>query len=699
MLTFLNGAALWGLFAVSLPILIHLFARRKRRRILFSSTALLKQIHHRKMRRLKIKQLLLLILRCLAVVFLVLAFSRPTFKRPGIGEGNAQSSMAVVLDRSLSMRRGHLLDGARDRARDVLKLMQSGDRAALLVSGMDESGSTEFFHDKEVLFRRLRSVEADYSRGGLISEANRALSLLDASRDANRELYLITDLQATEWTCEEDTLASAEWENPVFIIPLSGAAENTAVIACGLESQIFQPGTPLRVFADVENFGDRDVPDLLVRAYWNGNASAQKNVDLRAGQRQRIVFQILPDRGGWNRAFAEIEPDELPEDDERHFVCRIPEKIRVLLAGSSETDIQPLALALDPGAAKESLFQIDRAFPGGAWSENLGGMDVVFFSNYPVLQSGEANRLKQFVREGGGVFIALGENADLRSWSSRIVSPLMNLSLGELAVGSGEQEYLTLDRVDYGHILFRGVFEKEKGDVRSPRVFRRVGVIGERTNVILELKDGSPFLVERSYGKGKVLLLASGIGENWSDFVFSTLFAPLINRSAAYLSFSALTAPPETVGGRPVSMELVQGEPNASYKVEDPSGRSYMIVPELLYEKIELKHPGARIPGIYRFYRESEPIGLRAVNPDPRESDVKPISRTEMEALFPKAPVIWVENPADLAGQVRRARWGREFWRECFALALIFLLLELLITKAGSKNPAGPAESGPLTRR
>ena len=98
MLSFVNTAVLLGLLGIGLPILIHLFARQKLRRIEFSSTAFLKAIQNQTMRRMKLRQILLLVLRCLAVCLLVVAFARPTLKMGGsLAQGRAKSSVVLII--------------------------------------------------------------------------------------------------------------------------------------------------------------------------------------------------------------------------------------------------------------------------------------------------------------------------------------------------------------------------------------------------------------------------------------------------------------------------------------------------------------------------------------------------------------------------------------------------------------------------
>jgi uncharacterized membrane protein YfhO len=103
-MTFLQSIFLYSIAAAFLPLLIHLFSRRNKNRIPFSSLYFLKILQSRKIRRLKLKQIILLIVRMLVVALLVFAFARPTLTGNYGSEysGDSKISAVIILDNSLS---------------------------------------------------------------------------------------------------------------------------------------------------------------------------------------------------------------------------------------------------------------------------------------------------------------------------------------------------------------------------------------------------------------------------------------------------------------------------------------------------------------------------------------------------------------------------------------------------------------------
>ena len=104
-MVFLNPSVLFGLIAASIPILIHLLNLRKLKKIEFSSLDFLKELQKSKIKKVKIKQWILLLLRTLIIVFLVLSFSRPSVKTNlfGASGSTAKTTAVILLDNSFSM--------------------------------------------------------------------------------------------------------------------------------------------------------------------------------------------------------------------------------------------------------------------------------------------------------------------------------------------------------------------------------------------------------------------------------------------------------------------------------------------------------------------------------------------------------------------------------------------------------------------
>ena len=75
-MSFLNPLFLIGLAAAAIPILIHLFTRKRPREMAFPSLEFLAEVNRSEIRRLRLRQWLLLLLRTLAIAALALAMAK-----------------------------------------------------------------------------------------------------------------------------------------------------------------------------------------------------------------------------------------------------------------------------------------------------------------------------------------------------------------------------------------------------------------------------------------------------------------------------------------------------------------------------------------------------------------------------------------------------------------------------------------------
>src|SRR3954468_23701736 len=133
---FLSPLFWLGIAAIGAPIVVHLVRRTRARKIEFPALTFVRQIPQRTIRRRTFRNLLLLILRCLAILLIVIAFTRPFFSRRSAARDNGAAGATVILiDSSLSMRREQMFATALQRAAAVMAEARSDERVALMTFG------------------------------------------------------------------------------------------------------------------------------------------------------------------------------------------------------------------------------------------------------------------------------------------------------------------------------------------------------------------------------------------------------------------------------------------------------------------------------------------------------------------------------------------------------------------------------------
>jgi hypothetical protein len=87
-----------------------------------------------------------------------------------------------------------------------------------------------------------------------------------------------------------------------------------------------------------------------------------------------------------------------------------------------------------------------------------------------------------------------------------------------------------------------------------------------------------------------------------------------------------------------------------------------------------------------------------AINIDPAESDPATVTQADLQARFGTRPLLFCENPSDLAGTIERLREGTSLWEWFLAAVLIGLVLEVFLANRGAAALAAQAGADTSTR-
>lgn len=542
-MSFLNPLVLLGLAAAAIPILIHLFHFRRPREVEYSSLTFLREVQATAMRRLRIREWLLLALRLLAIVCLVLAFAQPIFTSAlgsGLGDEGA-TSRAYVLDNSQSMtfrdEQGAYLDQAKAALVGLLDGAGPGDEHALIPTASPPGHIATLRRSAGLVQDATLALEAQPGASPLTVALARAASVLEDAQNPRREIVVLSDLQESTLT---DSVEGEQFFAPtlpedvdVALVPVGGREQaNTAVTDVRPRSQILEPGQPIEMNVAVRRFGGEEGPlgvRLILDGAPVGEVAAEFDVDDTTG----VPFTVPARSRGWTSGEATIENDDAPWDDVRYFTFTIPPPARVVLVGGAGSRVDLVRLALEVAAESGSVVVQEMSEQELAVSE-LEETDAVVWVG-PSDASPVAT-VSRFVEEGGGLLVFPSE-------STGPLNALMGVVGGGEVVAiegesGGESIAGTVDP-DLEHPLFAGVFE-EGGATRLERIevwrAARYEPAGLFESSLIRLDNGAPFLQEIRHGEGAALFVATAPDPAWSDLPNRGLFVPLVYRSVAWLA-------------------------------------------------------------------------------------------------------------------------------------------------------------------
>lgn len=723
-MTFLNPLVLLGLLAAAIPILLHLFNLRKLRTIEFSTLTFLKELQKTKIRRIKIRQWLLLLFRTLLVILLVMAFARPTVRGSlsGIVGERAKTTAVFILDDTPSMTasddQGEYLQQSVDAASRVAALMTDGDEVYLLkLSSLSQSATATDIppiRNLHLLQAALRETKPTFRHHTLEDALRLSARLVAASTNLNREVYLFSDFQEGGITSASSSALAPESlfpESVRFFAVQIGKRQlhNIGIESIAIPTTMFEPGKAFPVRVRLLNASENAVEGFIVSLFLNGERVTQKGVDIPGRSSAEVEFTAVPKSAGILEGMVELESDDVDFDNRRYFTVDIPISVRVLLVGTS-ADLQYVRLALGTReAASASTFQIRETTTERLTASDILASDVILFSNPRDLTVAQTEQLSAFLDGGRGIMIFPGSQTQPATFNAdfavKLKSPTL-LGIEQLRPDPARDEiesFVTFDRVDLRHPVFQGMFEEDHLKATAPRqvspqraietpkvkTFARFQ-LPPTARTVMTLSNGVPFLVEVPALQGRILLFAVAPNLDWSDFPLKGLFVPLVHRAVAYL------AAEQPVGEVFVGEEVLLRTKSSStekWTILSPTKVETVVQPVATGIERLIRFRDTETPGIYTLQSGTTTVRKFAVNPHPDESKTATADAAELDRIYRRlgiAPdaVQTVEPTEEIQRTVLQARHGVELWKHFLLAALIIAIVEMLVARESKRDLA-----------
>ena len=694
---FLNPAVLFGLLAASIPVLIHLLNLKKLKKIEFSTLTFLKELQKNKIRKLKLKQWLLLALRVLIILFLVTAFARPTLKGLALGgtTSAAKTTAVFILDNTFSMSavdaNGSFFNQAKQTIINLLKNLQEGDEAALVL--VSDKGNEEIKPtlNLDEFLKQVKDADISYSSGTINHSLIKAAEVLGNSKNFNKEIYLLSDFQKSRLAEEESLPDLSKLLNDkikLYTFNFSGKdIFNLGIDDLKVNTQIFEKNKPVSFNVTVTNFSDQTADNIVVSLFIDGERKAQLSISLAGGETKVITMDAVAESTGYTDAFAEIEDDNIVQDNKRYVNFYVPDKIPAAIFYNDENDTKFVRLALslagDTGTIKltgKNLNQIS--------SFDLSQFEVVIIDGSQNIA--DIDRLKSYVENGGGLFIVPAENdnvSDFSNLTSKIGLPAPEGAAGKL---NETANAVTFDKIEFEHPIFQNIFSvSDKKKLDSPEIFYhyKISTKGQGLSIIT-LTDGTTFLSDYKIGNGKVLLLNTSPVLSWSNLPLKNIFAPLILKSVFYLASKDRPGNDYFAGDQ--ATVTLPGVTLPRIKVDRPDKTEEFLNMEKSGSLNFITYNKTNVTGNYIFYSGSGIADEISVNADPKESIPKSLTSKEFEKYLNeihfKGKHISIsknDNPSEI---VLQSRFGSELWRLFLIAALITAVVEMAVARSARKD-------------
>lgn len=552
---FLAPAFLAGLLALAVPVLIHLTHRERREAVAFPSLMFLRKIPFKSVRKQRLRHLLLLAMRCLALLLLVLAFARPLFGRRSNAAGAAARGareLVILLDQSYSMGYGDRWARATAAARGAIDALAPGDRATIVAFDSRAHVVTPATADGAVLRAAVDGVRPGSGTTRYGPAVRTARGILEESSLPRRHALLITDFQRNGWNPREEIRFPGG--TVVEHLDLSDERVSNALVT-GVELGTDDTGGRDRtaVAARIVNTGADSVLAREVVLEIDGRQVESKRVNVAPRGSAVAAFSPVAVPAGGARATVRLAADALPADDAFHFLLERPQAVQVLIigpAGGSSGRGAYMRRALEIGG--QPRFAVTGATLDRVTAASLEGRSLVILDDAGTPSAELARRLAAFVQGGGGLIVATGERGATASWPAalrELLPAAAGATVDRTATRGGTMA--TLDRTHPALQLFSA---PRSGDFTSARVFRyRRAEPRADAAILARFDDGAPALLERTEGKGRVLLWTSTFDGVWNDLPVQPVFLPFVHEISRH-SAGYVEERPWSTAGRVVDL-------------------------------------------------------------------------------------------------------------------------------------------------
>jgi len=701
-MNFLNPFFLFGLLAVAVPVIIHLINLRRPQKVSFSTLSFFNELRKSTIRRIRIKQYLLMALRALALLFLALALARPFLPPTLTGtSGSAEpKSVAILIDNSASMNRvgaqGPLIDQAKEVARRIIQNANSDDKFFIATTNAGSIMQDGLISGSRAL-NAVGGIEAQNTGHYTKEQFRLAYQQLQDAPQSQSIMYVISDGQRSQLSDLEDlSVGNDESSKPVSLQLINleqDNQQNLAVSSISLKNQMISQGTPVTLGVEVENVGDAAAANQFVSLEVEGELSGQYEVSLQPGESKEFLFQVVPEKVGNVSGRIILEGDEINYDNRRYFVLHIPKTRSVLLVNNEEEEsafTSYLSPALEAARQTNAQLLFEERSVSEVEEASWSNYDAIVLDGLDEIPDYWQQDLQRYVQDGNGVLFFPSEQGEVRNYNQF----LSLFNAGEFTNVVGEygsfEPVVQMAELEEGHPVLDEVFNKKEDEDISVELsslfyyFKYESAANSAALDILHAANGDPLLIEQQFGEGVLLVSTLGTDPGWSNLPVNPLFAPLFYRSVLYASSS------ERAG-------LQQHQLGDMFRWEGLSQSSNvrLALNESEYKPDVQRQPnGIRVtyngrewrPGILSVEAGDEVYKI-AVNQDIMESRFGTLTDQQWQEML--ADNVNVNemisaqqlSADDLEQKLSATMFGKEIWNWFIWIALFFLITETVVSR------------------
>ena len=485
--------------------------------VYFSNTAVLRSIQQENAKTRKLKYLVTLLLRCLFIAALVLAFAFPYRPEKQLNVNTENTLVGVYIDNSMSMKgqsqRTTMIEDARQSARDLVHKLNPSNRYLLMTNSFEIQN--EYPMNQEEMLDQLDRMNPDGAPVLMGEVIDRFEMLCKQHGFANSTLFVYSDFQSNTFDL---SAAKADTALQVVMVPmLPEFKTNLYIDSVWLASPIVQSGLTNELMVRVVNQGDKEVKGMPINFTMNNAMAASTTVDLEKNGTAEVEMQFVVEDSGEQRCSASLTDHPITFDDSYHFVLSVKPSLSVVELGD-----QPSSSAM---LFDDEQFHYTLMEPSRFDLTTIAQAQLLIVNESAVMNETLQQALLDAVSDGASlvVFPSMDDPQN-----NRYLYNKLGLTLMEVDTNATSVEDLALQ-----HAFFNDMILDLPQHPDFPKVKHHVRL---KTNglatSLLTLQNSDPMLMMTSVGKGQAFVMATALDPKWSDLADNALFVPMMVKMA-----------------------------------------------------------------------------------------------------------------------------------------------------------------------
>ncbi len=670
---FLYPNMLYALFALLIPVVIHLFNFRRHKTVYFSNTSILKTIEQENKKTKKLKDLIVLITRVLFIAALVVAFAYPYKKNNNAINNNVDNLIAVYIDNSMSMQsyssEKTLFDDARSSAVNLVENLNQAQKFVLLSN--DRNPINEYPMNKDEMLIRLNEMKTESAPASFEDIYNSIEFIKKKNNFKSASLFVYSDFQKNMMKVDE---SKNDTTIQIVVFPLKSDFQNNIYIdSVWIQSPVLQKNLTNEINARVVNETSNDIKGLPVNFSLDGNVVAYTTVDVVANSHSDVNMQFVIENDGDKKAQVSIQDSPITFDDEYNLVLKVRPSINVVeIKANSQSSYLELLFDGDALVNYQAMspYNIDQNIINNA---QMIVLDAAANVNATMQQS-----LLDFASQGGSLVVFNNEDTD-----NSLLYDRLGIKPKALDDNASRIEYVAKQ-----NSFFDDVFVKFPENAALPEVNKHISFDIRNNNVlnIASLQNGEPFIMMSRVDKGSVFVFSSTLDEEWCDLANHAIFVPLMYKMAL-------------VGGGMSDLSYTLGR-DKYHNINDMTllvdDRISVRSENGLYETFPLVENRGKLnylyffedlpsAGFYDIYKNEDYISTMAWNDNRNESEMSFYEKDDVAKLLKDkelnllATIDYDEiNSENMMEVVVR---DTALWKIFVIISLILLLIEILVLR------------------